>query len=332
VPLFIEELTKVVIESGLLVESGDRYLAASPVAPLAIPTSLQASLLARLDRLAPTRDVAQIAAALGRQFSHELLSAVAEMPSEQLDDALAQLVRAELLFRRGTPPDAEYIFKHALVQDAAYGTMLRGRRHQLHARIAATLEDQFPEIVAAQPALLARHCAEAGLAEKAVVYWLNAGQQALARSAMTEAVAPQLHRDIVPLLADFFDLLCKRQRQLVLLSGAARCYLGEFVAARALLEQYHGLSDPAHRVIGVGGSEDAYAVMLSYLAITLAYLGYIDKSRSRLNEALSEAHRLRQTPIGRRSAARDARVDPTPRPACALARSYRPHRPPKSLL
>ena len=114
VPLFIEELTKAVVESGLLVEAGDRYVVTGPVTPLAIPTSLQASLLARLDRLAPARDVAQIAAALGRQFSHELISAVAAVPREQLDDALAQLVRAELIFRRGTPPDAEYTFKHAL--------------------------------------------------------------------------------------------------------------------------------------------------------------------------------------------------------------------------
>jgi class 3 adenylate cyclase len=131
-PLFIEELTKAVVESGLLVETGDQYVATGPVTALAIPTSLQASLLARLDRLAPTRDVAQIAAALGRHFSHELISAVAAMPRQQMDDALAQLVNAELIFRRGTPPDAEYTFKHALVQDAAYGTLLRSRRQQIH--------------------------------------------------------------------------------------------------------------------------------------------------------------------------------------------------------
>ena len=111
------------------------------------------------------------------------------MPQQQLDDAMAQLVRAELVFRRGTPPDAEYTFKHALVQDAAYSTLLRSRRQQIHARIATTLEQKFPEIVATQPALLAHHCAEAGLAEKAVGYWLKAGQQAIARSAMTEAEA-----------------------------------------------------------------------------------------------------------------------------------------------
>ena len=189
VPLFVEELTKAVIESGILTETSDRYAITGPVAPLAIPTTLHASLLARLDRLAPTREVAQIGAALGRHFSHELISAVAPMPQHQLDDALAQLVNAELIFRRGMPPDAEYTFKHALVQDAAYGTLLRGRRQQLHARIAATLEDQFPQIKATQPELLARHCAEAGLAAKAVGYRLKAGQQALVREAMIEAEA-----------------------------------------------------------------------------------------------------------------------------------------------
>jgi hypothetical protein len=173
------------------------------VTPLAIPASLQASLLARLDRLAPVRELAQIGAALGRQFPHELIGAVARMPSAQLDDALAQLVKAELIYRRGTPPDAEYTFKHALVQDAAYDSLLRGRRQQLHANIATTLEDRFPEIVAAQPALLARHCTEAGLIEPAVAYWLAAGCQAWARSAAAEAVT--LHSRglaLVPALPD----------------------------------------------------------------------------------------------------------------------------------
>jgi class 3 adenylate cyclase/tetratricopeptide (TPR) repeat protein len=189
VPLFIEELTKAVLESGVLTETGDCYTVTGAATPLAIPTTLHASLLARLDSLAPAREVAQIAATLGRQFSHELISAVATMPKQQLDDALAMLVRAELIFRRGTPPDAEYTFKHALVQDAAYGTLLRSRRRQLHARIATALEDHFPEMVVAQPALLAQHCGEAGLVEKAVLYWFKAGQQAMGRSAVTEAVA-----------------------------------------------------------------------------------------------------------------------------------------------
>jgi class 3 adenylate cyclase/tetratricopeptide (TPR) repeat protein len=187
IPLFIEELTKAVIESGVLTETVDGYRAEGPIAPFSIPTTLHASLLARLDRLAPTREVAQTAAALGRTFSHELISAVATMSKPQLDQALAQLVAAELIFQRGTPPDAEYTFKHALVQDAAYSTLLRSRRIQLHARIVATFENHFTETVAAQPALLAQHCAKAGLADKAVAYWRKAGQQAMARSATMEA-------------------------------------------------------------------------------------------------------------------------------------------------
>jgi tetratricopeptide (TPR) repeat protein len=137
----------------------------------------------------------QIGAALGRSFSHELISAVAGVPQRQVDDALTQLVSAELIFRRGTPPDAEYTFKHALVQDAAYGTLLRSRRQQLHARIASTLESQFPEIVETQPQLVAQHCAEAGLTQRAVAYWLEAGEHAISRWAMMEAVA-QLRKGI----------------------------------------------------------------------------------------------------------------------------------------
>jgi predicted ATPase len=167
IPLFIEELTKSVVESGIVTEAGDRYTVTGPVAPFAIPTTLHASLLARLDRLAPTREVAQMGAALGRSFSHELISAVAQMPQHKLDNALEQLVRAELIFRRGVAPDAEYRFKHALVQDTAYGTLLRSSRQQLHGRIAV-LEGQFPEIAVGAPSWLAQHCTEAALNEKAV--------------------------------------------------------------------------------------------------------------------------------------------------------------------
>jgi class 3 adenylate cyclase len=186
IPLFIEELTKTVVESGIVADAGGRYALASTVE---IPTSLHASLLARLDRLAPTREIAQIAATIGRSFSHELISAVAQMPLEKLDEGLEQLVRAELIFQHGTPPNAEYSFKHALVQDAAYSTLLRGTRRQLHARIASTLETEFVDIVARHPAVLAQHCTEAGLNEKAISYWLKAGQQSVGRSAMGEAVA-----------------------------------------------------------------------------------------------------------------------------------------------
>ncbi|MFG3598248.1 ATP-binding protein [Bradyrhizobium sp. RDI18] len=185
VPLFIEEL----VESGWVIDAGDHYSVTGPLVPLAIPTTLQASLLARLDRLAPTREVVQIAATLGRQFSHELISAVADMSQSQLEGGLEQLIRAELVFRRGTPPDATYTFKHVLVQDAAYSTLLRPRRQQLHARIASALERQFPEIAAAQPELMAQHCAMAGLVEQAIEYWDKAGRLAVQRSTMAEAAA-----------------------------------------------------------------------------------------------------------------------------------------------
>jgi class 3 adenylate cyclase/predicted ATPase len=212
VPLFIEELTKTLVESGIVTEAGDHYAAVGPAVPLAIPTSLHASLLARLDRLAPTREVAQIGAALGRSFFYELISAVAGMPQLKLDEALDQLASAELIFRRGTPPDAEYTFKHALVQDAAYSTLLRSRRQQLHGRIAATLEGQFNEIAAAQPQVMAQHYAEAGLAEKATSYWLKAGQQSIARCAMTEAVA-QLRKGL-DLLSSIPDGTARQEQEL----------------------------------------------------------------------------------------------------------------------
>jgi class 3 adenylate cyclase/predicted ATPase len=242
VPLFIEELTKSVVESGLLTDARDGYAAAE----LAIPTSLHASLLARLDRLAPTREVAQIGAALGRSFSYELISAVAGIPQPRLDDSLRQLANAGLIFQRGTPPDAEYTFKHALVQDTAYGTMLRSRRQQLHGRIAATLEGQFPQIGETQPELLARHYAEAGLVERAVGYLRKAGEHAIARGAMTEAMA-QLERGL-DLLSDLPDDDRRQQQELdlQLMFGralmAAKGYgapeLGEALArARWLCEQ-----------------------------------------------------------------------------------------------
>lgn len=210
VPLFIEELTKTVVESGVIAEAGDRSPLTGLAKPLSIPTTLQASLLARLDRLPGTREVVQIGATLGRSFSHELISAIAQIPQQQIDEALAQLVSAELMFQRGAAPDAEYTFKHALVQDAAHGTLLRSQRQQLHHRISEVLERQFVEIVETRPDLLARHCAEAGLVDKAVRYRLKAGQQAIARGAMTEAVM-QLQKglELLSFLSDEPD----RERQ-----------------------------------------------------------------------------------------------------------------------
>jgi predicted ATPase len=192
IPLFVEEMTKAVLEAEGVGEA-QRTTAAVPSPALAVPASLHASLMARLDRLGPAKEVAQIGAAIGREFSHALLAAVVHKPEAELASALDRLIAAGLLFRQGVPPHAIYMFKHALVQDAAYGTLLREPRRALHARIAETLERQFTEVAESQPELLARHCTEAGLIEKAAGLWGKAGQRSLHRSALVEASAQIAH-------------------------------------------------------------------------------------------------------------------------------------------
>jgi DNA-binding SARP family transcriptional activator/class 3 adenylate cyclase len=189
VPLFVEELTSTLLESGLLRETTERYVLDGPLPPLAIPTTLQDSLLARLDRLASPKDVAQIGAAIGREFSHELIAAVSALAPMDLDAALDRLIASGLISRRGTPPDATYAFKHALVQDAAYATMLKSRRRQLHAIIAKVLVGRFPAMAESLPQVVARHFTEAGLASEAIGYWLKASRLANTRSASREAVS-----------------------------------------------------------------------------------------------------------------------------------------------
>ena len=211
IPLFVEEMTKAVLEAESEGEAR-RTAAAVPSSALAVPASLHASLMARLDRLGPAKEVAQIGAAIGREFSHALLAAVVRKPEAELGSALDRLIAAGLLFRQGVPPHATYLFKHALVQDAAYGTLLREPRRALHARIAETLESQFAEIAESQPELLARHCTEAGLYEKAVGYWLKAGQQAVARSAMLEAEA--LLRRGLTSVSHLTDSISRREHEL----------------------------------------------------------------------------------------------------------------------
>jgi class 3 adenylate cyclase/tetratricopeptide (TPR) repeat protein len=192
VPLFIEEMTKAVLEAGGQ-EDAERAGTSIPTPSLAVPASLHASLMARLDRLGPAKEVAQIGAVIGREFSHALLAAVARREEGALRAALDGLIGAGLLFQQGAPPQATYLFKHALVQDTAYSTLLRERRRGLHARIAEVLETQFPEISASQPELLARHYTEAGAIERAAGFWGKAGQRSLERSALREA-AEQLTR------------------------------------------------------------------------------------------------------------------------------------------
>jgi len=194
IPLFVEEMTKAVLEAESE-GAARRTVAAVPSPALAVPPSLHASLMARLDRLGPAKEVAQIGAAIGREFSHALLASVARKPEAELGSALDRLVQAGLLSRQGMPPHASYLFKHALVQDAAYGTLLREPRQRLHARIARELEERFSETAEREPEVLAYHFAEAAQVDRAVACWLEAGRRAIQRSATTEAIT-QLTRGI----------------------------------------------------------------------------------------------------------------------------------------
>jgi predicted ATPase len=237
VPLFVEELTKSVLESG--------------VTPLGIPSTLHDSLIARIDRLGSARRVAQIGAAIGREFSYELLRAVSSRPEHELQTALGQLVASELVFQRGTPPNAVYNFKHALVQDAAYASLLRNARQRLHAQIVEALETQSPELMDSQPELFAQHYTEAGFVEKSVAYWGKAGHRSAARSAMAEAAA-QFHKalDQLALLPDDterqhqeLEFRCALGVALQAVKGSAAPETGHtYARARELWEQ---LGSPA---------------------------------------------------------------------------------------
>jgi class 3 adenylate cyclase/tetratricopeptide (TPR) repeat protein len=220
VPLFLEELTKAVLENTAV--------GTIPATSLAVPATLHASLMARLDRLGPmAKEIAQIGAAIGREFSYELLAAAAQRTDMGLRDGLRRLVDAGLVFQRGTPPEATFLFKHALVQDTAYSMLLRAPRRALHARIAQALEERFPTLMDTQPEILAQHCTAAGLLEKAVEYWCRAGRQAEAKGALVEAIS-QLKRGLC-LVADL-PITQKRARQelelQLALAGALRSVKG----------------------------------------------------------------------------------------------------------
>jgi len=187
-PLFVEELTKAILEERILVEDPDGYRLDGPLPSLAIPETLQDSLMARLDRLYSVKEIAQTGAAIGREFSYSLIRAVVSRDESALKHALTELEQAELVYRHGEPPEAVYSFKHALVRDAAYESLLKRRRQQLHGQIARTLEERFADVAMNEPEILAHHFTEAGMLEHATNYWLKAGNRALSRSANAEAV------------------------------------------------------------------------------------------------------------------------------------------------
>ena len=206
VPLFVEEITKMVLESGLLRDREARYELAGPLGPLAIPTTLHDSLMARLDRLPEARPIAQLGATIGREFSYELLHAVSALDEASLQRELGRLVEAELLYQRGLPPASAYMFKHALIQEAAYQSLLRSTRQQHHRRIAAVLAERFPQIAELQPELMAHHYTEAGLPAEAIPCWQTAGENAVRRSASAEAIAHFEHAlALVPSLPETPD-------------------------------------------------------------------------------------------------------------------------------
>ena len=257
IPLFVEEMTKAVLEAE---GEGDarRTAAAVPSPALAVPASLHASLMARLDRLGPAKEVAQIGAAIGREFSYALLAAVVSKPEAELASALDRLIAAGLLFRQGVPPHATYLFKHALVQDAAYGTLLREPRRALHARIAEILESQFAEIAESRPEMLARHYTEAALIEKAAGLWGKAGQRSLARSALVEAIG-QLTRALDQIAALPATPALRREEiklQVALITPflhvkgyAAPESKAAADRARLLIEQAQALGEPAEDLL-----------------------------------------------------------------------------------
>ncbi|MCI0399941.1 MAG: AAA family ATPase [Gammaproteobacteria bacterium] len=214
VPLFVEELTKAVIESGLVQDKGDRFELTGPLPPLAIPATLQDSLIARLDHLSSVRETAQIGAAIGREFSYDLLVAVSPLGEHRLREALAHLVDSELVFCRGVPPEAVYSFKHGLIQDAAYESLLKSKRQELHSRIARVLKERFPQLIENEPEILAHHCTAAGLVDSAVGYWLRASQRAAERWANLEAIAHL--RKGMELLASQPESRERKQQELLL--------------------------------------------------------------------------------------------------------------------
>lgn len=221
IPLFIEELTKTVLESGLLGESQGNYVLAGPLPPLAVPSSLQDALMARLDRLSAVKEVAQIGAAIGREFAYELLLAVTRLGADELAQAMSRLVAAELVFVRGEPPEATYIFKHALLQDAAYASLLRARRQQLHARIAQAIEEKLPDTPARQPEILAHHYEAAGIEDRAKEYWTRAGKLALSRSAFAEAINHLSRAQALAVKAEPSEARTREESALILDRGVA---------------------------------------------------------------------------------------------------------------
>jgi class 3 adenylate cyclase/tetratricopeptide (TPR) repeat protein len=294
IPLFVEEMTKAVLEAGSE-EEAQRTGATVPSTALSVPASLHASLMARLDRLGAAREVAQIGAAIGREFSHALLGAVISKPEADLGSALDRLIDAGLLFRQGVPPHASYLFKHALVQDAAYGTLLREPRRALHARIAETLEGRFADIAETQPELLARHCTEAGLIEKAAGLWGKAGQRSLARAALLEG-KEQLKRALDQIATlPTTQALRREEIKLEVAFANALALTGDLVDGKEHYDRALAIYDPAeHGPLATRSGRDVGVTLLSFRSACLWLLGYPEASRNDGERAVKNARETGQ--------------------------------------
>lgn len=288
VPLFVEELTQSILESGELQDMGDHYQYVGTSHHITIPATLRDSLMARLDRFVPVKEIAQIGAAIGREFSHELISAVAPLPPGEVADALARLTESGLAFRRGTPPEATYTFKHALVQDAAYDSLLKSRRQDLHARIARVIHERFPAIAQNEPEVLARHYTQGGQLQNAIPLWRKAGEVALGRMALTESISH---------LKQGLELIgtLPRSAERDASELALRVPLG--TASQAL----KGWWDPEvwnslHPALDLAKSldrNDALLPILTALAFNVLTQGRIAEALPWVNEALETAERTR---------------------------------------
>jgi predicted ATPase/class 3 adenylate cyclase len=283
-PLFVEELTKAVLESGLLVIADDHYELAGPLQPFAIPATLRDSLMARLDRPGLIREVAQVGAVIGREFGHDLLAAVAGIDAAHLEDTLSQLIEAELVFRRGIPPEVTYVFKHALVQDAAYGGLLRAQRQELHARVARELETRSPELADTAPELLAHHLTAAGFADRAVTYWQRAGHRAAQRSAHVEAIAH--FTQALDLLASLPDDRTRVSRELNLLLDLGPMYIiVHGMASPQVADAYSRARELARQV---GAPDQAYVATWG-LWLSHQQRGCLSQARRLADEVLALA-------------------------------------------
>src|SRR5262249_31624497 len=292
IPLFVEELTKTILESELLEDVGDKYVTAAPLSALAVPSTLLDSLTARFDRLGSAKEVAQIGAVIGREFSYQLLAAVVPSSVDSLKAALARLVVSELILVSADPPNEAYTFKHAIVQDAAYAMLSRQKRQQLHSRIADTLENSFPYVTEAQPELVAHHPAQAGSIKRAIAYLRKSGQRSIERSANAEAIGHVT--SAIELLQSLPNGVERKQTRLDLQVMMAQAMIASHGYAAPNTRQ--SLMQARELIDGSTPPSQKFAIFYGMWAGHYV-AGEVDKQRVIAVEFLAEAERTEDTAV-----------------------------------